>query len=214
MATKGEMKEKLGKGMNAYFSGMTSKQPSATTEESSLITDHPAQTKNESSVITEESSTKDKISRISNEGSKENDHPSVITKDTSNIKNESSRIIGESSVMTEDHSLKNEVPPVINDESPLAAKESSMMSEDQSQITIDRDALSIAIMEAKKNPRVPLWSEMSKTLLLYNQLIRDKRLVRPKVSLSEEGSDILDEAIRKAFPEMCRVIEGELKKNS
>ena len=66
--------------------------------------------------------------------------------------------------------------------------------------------------EAKKNPRVLLWSEMAKALLLYNQLIREKRLARPKVSLSEEGSSILDEAIRQAFPEMCKMIEKELKK--
>jgi hypothetical protein len=45
--------------------------------------------------------------------------------------------------------------------------------------------------EAKKNPRVPLWSEMAKALLLYNQLIRVKRLARPKVSLSEEGQQHL-----------------------
>jgi hypothetical protein len=142
MASKDEMKERLGKGVGAYFSGMVDDQ---------------------SSVINNESS--------------------VITKDL----------------------LEN------NNKGSLLSGNSSKNSDDIEGIRIDRDALAIAITEAKNNPRVPLWSEMAKTLLLYNQIIRDKRTIRPKVSLSEEGSKILDEAMREAFPDMCKLIEKKLK---
>jgi hypothetical protein len=92
----------------------------------------------------------------------------------------------------------------VTDESPKVNNEATVM--------IDQDALAIAIARAKKNPRVPLWSEMTKTLLLYNKLIREKKLARPKMSLREEGSNILDEAVRHIFPEMCKLIEKKLNK--
>lgn len=116
-------------------------------------------------------------------------------------------------------SLSSHQQPVIDDKSTVVnehsseiSNDSSVMSDERGVITVDKEVLTIAIAEAKKNPRVPLWSEVAKTLLLYNQLLRDKRLVRPKMSLSEEGSAILDNAVREAFPEMCELIEKELKK--
>jgi hypothetical protein len=142
MASKDEMKERLGKGVGAYFSGMVGDQSSVINNESSVVT----------------------------EGLLEN-----------------------------------------NDKGSLLSDNSSKNSDDIDGIRIDRDALVIAITEAKKNPRVPLWSEMAKTLLLYNQIMRDKRTIRPRVSLSEVGSKILDDAMREAFPEMCKVIEKKLK---
>ena len=98
---------------------------------------------------------------------------------------------------------------VINDQSPVISDESRVTSDQIDPILINR-----AITDARANPRVPLWTSLSKALLRYNQLMRYKQMKNPDMTISQEGSDLLNEIIREKFPELSNLIEEELGNSS
>ena len=107
---------------------------------------------------------------------------------------------------------------VISDESSVESNKCVMINEQSSVIDdsgmasnrIDPILINQAITDARANPRVPLWTPLSKALLRYNQLMRYKQMKNPDTTISQEGSNLLDEIIRERFPELSNLIEEEL----
>jgi hypothetical protein len=114
-----------------------------------------------------------------------------------------------SSVISDESSVKSDKSTVINDQLSVMKDESGVTSDH-----IDSTLVDQAITEARANPRVPLWTPLSKALLRYNQLMRYKRMKNPDMTISQEGSDLLEEIIRERFPEIIKVIEEELGNSS
>ena len=111
----------------------------------------------------------------------------------------------QSSVISDESSVESNKGTVINDQSSVMRDESGVTS-----YQIDPVLLNQAITDARANPRVPLWTPLSKALLRYNQLMRYKQMKNPDMTISQEGSDILEEIIRERFPELSNLIEEEL----
>ena len=115
----------------------------------------------------------------------------------------------QSSVISDESSVDSNKNTVINDQSPVISDESRVTSDQIDPILINQ-----AITDARANPRVPLWTSLSKALLRYNQLMRYKQMKNPDMTISQEGSDLLNEIIREKFPELSNLIEEELGNSS
>ena len=111
----------------------------------------------------------------------------------------------QSSVISEESSVGSNKSTVINDQLSVMS-DGSRVASDQ----LDPILLNQAITEARANPRVPLWTPRSKALLRYNQLMRYKQMKNPDMTISQEGSDLLDEIIKEKFPELSNLIEKEV----
>ena len=111
----------------------------------------------------------------------------------------------QSSVISDESSEESDKSTVINDQSSVMRDESGETSDQ-----IDPVLINQAITDAKSNPRVPLWTPLSKALLRYNQLMRYKQMKNPDITISQEGSDLLEEIIRERFPELSNLIEENL----
>jgi hypothetical protein len=112
----------------------------------------------------------------------------------------------QSSVISDESSLESNKVTVINEQSSVMRDESGVASDQ-----IDTVLINQAIAEAEANPRVPLWNPLSKALLRYNQLMRYKQMKNPDMTISQEGSDLLEEIIRERFPELSNLIEENLR---
>jgi hypothetical protein len=115
----------------------------------------------------------------------------------------------QSSVVNHQSSAKSNECTVINDQLSEMSDESGVIS-DQVDIVLIKQA----IVDARVNPRVPLWTPLSKALLRYNQLMRYKQMKNPDMTISQEGSKLLDEIIKERFPEISNLIEEELGNSS
>ena len=115
----------------------------------------------------------------------------------------------QSSVVSHQSSVKSNECTMINDQLPEMSNESGVISDQ-----IDTVLIKQAIVDARTNPRVPLWTPLSKALLRYNQLMRYKQMKNPDMTISQEGSELLDEIIKERFPEISNLIEEELGNSS
>jgi hypothetical protein len=111
----------------------------------------------------------------------------------------------QSSVISDDSPVESNKSTVINDQLSVMRDKSVVPSD-----KIDSVLINQAITDARANPRVPLWTPLSKALLRYNQLMRYKQMKNPDMTISQEGSDLLEEIIREKFPELSNLIEEEL----
>lgn len=111
----------------------------------------------------------------------------------------------QSSVISDESSVESHKSTVINDKLSVIRDESGVASDQ-----IDPALINQAITEARANPRVPLWTPLSKALLRYNQLMRYKQMKNPDMTISQEGSDLLEEIIKERFPELFKLIKEEL----
>lgn len=115
----------------------------------------------------------------------------------------------QSSVISDQSSVKSNESTVTNDQSSGMSDESGVISDQ-----IDTVLIKQAIVDARANPRVPLWTPLSKALLRYNQLMRYKQMKNPDMTISQEGSELLDDIIKERFPEISNLIEKELGNSS
>lgn len=73
-------------------------------------------------------------------------------------------------------------------------------------ISYNLEALIQSISEAEKNPRISLWSPLSTAILRY------LRNTKPAFSISEEASELLEDAIIMKYPELADRIKVEMNK--
>ncbi|MGA9098032.1 MAG: hypothetical protein WB392_03780 [Methanotrichaceae archaeon] len=72
-------------------------------------------------------------------------------------------------------------------------------------ISYNLEVLSRSVSEAEKNPRISLWSPLSTAVLRY------LRNTKPAFSISEEASELLEDAIIRKYPELAERIKAEMK---
>ncbi len=72
-------------------------------------------------------------------------------------------------------------------------------------LRIDKRILEKAIEEGKRNPRVVVWSPKSSIVL------RILKKTIPEFSISKEASELLEEAIKKKYPEIWKLVEENIK---
>jgi hypothetical protein len=113
------------------------------------------------------------------------------------------------SVVSDQSSVKSDESTEIKDQLSVISDELGVNSDQKDPLLINQ-----AVAYAKANPRVPLWTPLSKALLRYNQLMRYKQMKNPDITISQEGSDLLEEIIRERFPELSKLIEEELGNSS
>lgn len=71
-------------------------------------------------------------------------------------------------------------------------------------LKVDERVLEKAIEEGKKNPRVVVWSPKSSIVL------RILKKTIPEFSISKEASELLEEAIKKKYPEIWKLVEESI----
>jgi len=115
-------------------------------------------------------------------------------------------------------SSKEDTSKVISNNLEVITSKSEVMTENlkgakpevmiaQSQvISYDSEVISQAILDAEKNPRVSLWSPLSTTVLRY------LRKTTPEFSISEEACELLEDAIARKYPELCKEIQARREK--
>jgi hypothetical protein len=70
-------------------------------------------------------------------------------------------------------------------------------------ISYNQEAMRVAIKDADKNPRITLWSPVSTAVLKY------LRKTTPEFSISEEAGTLLEDAIKKKYPELYEGLKTE-----
>ena len=70
-----------------------------------------------------------------------------------------------------------------------------------SSISLSNDKIEQIKKEVEKNPRISLWSAKSAACLRY------LKKTTPEFSISNESSEILEEAIKKKYPEIWKLFE-------
>jgi hypothetical protein len=70
-------------------------------------------------------------------------------------------------------------------------------------ISYNQTAMQVAIRDADKNPRITLWSPVSTAVLKY------LRKTTPEFSISEEAGTLLEDAIKKKYPELYEGLKRE-----
>ena len=119
--------------------------------------------------------------------------------------------IGREQVITD--KLESETKSVESDV--ISVKEEvvsdQVISEDKTTETLISDKLKIdkkilvkAIEEGRKNPRVVVWSLKSSIVL------RILKKTIPEFSISKEASELLEEAIKKKYPEIWKLVEESI----
>jgi len=83
----------------------------------------------------------------------------------------------------------------------VKSSKSDVRSSGTEGISYNQEVMEIAIRDADKNPRITLWSPVSAAMLKY------LRKTIPEFSISEEASDLLDEAIITKYPELYKILE-------
>ena len=74
-----------------------------------------------------------------------------------------------------------------------------------STIPITKDVFIRALEDGKKNPRVVVWSPKASVVL------RVLRKTIPEFSISNEASELLEEAIKRKYPEIWEKVEALLE---
>jgi hypothetical protein len=72
-------------------------------------------------------------------------------------------------------------------------------------ISYNLDAVRRVIADARRNPRISLWSPPSAAVLRY------LRKTKPEFSISEEAGNLLEEGVRKKYPELYELVKREAK---
>ena len=70
---------------------------------------------------------------------------------------------------------------------------------------VKSDKLQQAVREANKQPRITVWSPLSKAVLSYF------RKTTPEFSVSEVARKILEEGVRKMFPDISKLADEQIK---
>jgi len=91
---------------------------------------------------------------------------------------------------------------VVSDQVISEAKTTETLVSDK---LIDERILEKAIEEGKRNPRVVVWSPKSSIVL------RILKKTIPEFSISKEASRLLEEAIRRKYPEIWKLVEESAK---
>ena len=101
---------------------------------------------------------------------------------------------------TGDKSNKSRVSKsrVVSNESGVMTHESDVMSNDKILIS--------ATAQGRKDPRISAYSPLVMSILRY------LRRTKPEFSMSEEASNLLEEAIRKKYPDISKQVEEILNR--
>lgn len=67
----------------------------------------------------------------------------------------------------------------------------------------DAKLVNAVLIEVHKNPRISLWSARSAAVLRY------LKKTRPEFSISNEASQLIEEAVREQYPEIWALFEKE-----
>ncbi len=100
-----------------------------------------------------------------------------------------------------------DVEEVISEKDDVASAEvisENRITEALIKLKIDEKVLEKAIEEGKKNPRVVVWSPKSSIVL------RILKKTIPEFSISKEASELLEEAIKKKYPEIWKLVEKSI----
>ena len=92
---------------------------------------------------------------------------------------------------------------VVSDQVISEAKTTETLVSDK--LKVDERILEKAIEEGKRNPRVVVWSPKSSIVL------RILKKTIPEFSISKEASRLLEEAIRRKYPEIWKLVEESTK---
>jgi len=136
-------REALGKGTDAFFSDVGSK-------ESEVISQEPGGEAQDSKVITKKSRVSSKKSRVSSKKSR-------VSSKKSKVKSQ------KPSAMSNDSAVITHPSGVITNESIVISKKSKVSN-------VDSEVLTEAVSEAQENPRISLWSPLVMSILRYKQL--------------------------------------------
>jgi hypothetical protein len=71
------------------------------------------------------------------------------------------------------------------------------------EMSYNQNAMQMAIQDADKNPRITLWSPASTAVLKY------LRKTIPEFSISEEAGTLLEDAIKRKYPELYDGLKKE-----
>ncbi|MEM2346341.1 MAG: hypothetical protein QXN49_07250 [Archaeoglobaceae archaeon] len=72
------------------------------------------------------------------------------------------------------------------------------------EVRIDSEILRRVIDESRRNPRVTLWS------VKCSAVLRILRKTTPEFSISEVAAEILEEGLRRRYPEIWKAVENEI----
>ncbi len=81
---------------------------------------------------------------------------------------------------------------------------SEKMINDKGEGVLDEEVIKRAVEEGKRNPRVVVWSLKSSIAL------RILKKSIPEFSISKEASKLLEEAIKRKYPEIWRIVEESI----
>jgi len=84
---------------------------------------------------------------------------------------------------------------------------SEVKSSNLKEITYNLEVMREALSDAKKNPRISLWSPRSATVLRY------LRKTKPEFSISEEAALLLEEAVMRKYPDLYERTKKEHEPN-
>lgn len=100
--------------------------------------------------------------------------------------------------------------PVSSDQLPATSKKlpdaSGKLPDTSHQHKIDKDVLAQALSEAKRSPKITVFSPMVSAVLRY------KQLTTVRYSFSTEAGERLEKAIKDAYPEVWEEVEKALAK--
>ena len=89
-------------------------------------------------------------------------------------------------------------------EATITTHDSRVMTHESGVTSIDSAALSAAIAQGTKDPRISAYSPLVMSVLRY------LRNTTPMFSMSEVASDLLEDAIREKYPDLSKEIERAL----
>ena len=104
---------------------------------------------------------------------------------------------------TETEEVISEKEKVVSGQVISEAKTTEILISDK--LKVDKSVLEKAIEEGKKNPRVVVWSPKSSIVL------RILKKTIPEFSISKEASELLEEAIKKKYPEIWKLVEDNIR---
>jgi hypothetical protein len=115
----------------------------------------------------------------------------------------------ESRVMKHEHETAEQEPMnnesrVMNHDTDNVSHESLPMKHESGIMNIDPQALNSAVAQGRKDPRISAYSPLVMSVLRY------LRKTTPEFSMSDIASSLLEEAIRKQYPEISKQVDKAL----
>jgi hypothetical protein len=133
-------------------------------------------------------------------------------KKDSGITSNESRVMKHESETTKPEPMSNKSEAktheslVMSNESRDMGHESLPRKHESGIMNIDSQALTLAIAQGRKDPRISTYSPLVMSVLRY------LRKTTPEFSMSEVASNLLESAIREKYPELSEQVEKALSK--